>query len=560
SERSIVSMRLTCRWNAGGTAALLAMVLGIAGAAFAAPGDTAASSSTEAGVLDADLPSAPVQIDGRTLFRVWGMSAFPAEDRAAAIVGRIDAFAGNADIPADVITTTEIEGGTAIFAGATRLMTLVDADAALESADRKVLAGIIASSIRDAVIEYRRERSREILVKDMVRAGIATAILAALITLVPWLTRKLETPLERRYQRRIKSLSIQSFQVVRSDQIRKLFHKLIRIVCVTSIFVVSYFYLQYVLGLLPWTRGVSNQLLSYVVNPLRHMGSGMAAALPDLIILAIIVFVTRYLLTLTQSFFRAIGRGDIAFSGFDRDLADPTYKLVRLGAIIFAVVVAYPYVPGSGTEAFKGVSIFIGILFSLGSSSAISNFIAGYLITYRRAFKVGDRVKIGNTIGDVTASRMQVTHLKTVKNEEVIIPNSTILNTEVVNYSALARDEGLILHTTVGIGYETPWRQVEAMLLLAAERTPGLGRETPPFVLQKALRDFAVTYEINVYCKNAQTMQEVYTALHRNMLDVFNEYGVQIMTPAYVGDPEQPKVVPKDRWFSTPAKREDSKK
>jgi small-conductance mechanosensitive channel len=222
----------------------------------------------------------------------------------------------------------------------------------------------------------------------------------------------------------------------------------------------------------------------------------------------------------------------------------------------FAIVVGYPYIPGSDSAAFKGLSLFFGVVFSLGSSSAIANTIAGYSLTYRRAFRVGDRVKIGDVFGDVTEIRLQVTHVRTPKNEEVVVPNSTILNQEVTNYSALARTRGLILHTTVGIGYETPWRQVEAMLLLAAERTPGVLRDPKPFVLQKSLGDFAVSYEINVYSDDAQAMMPLYTALHRQILDVFNEYGVQIMTPAYEGDPEQPKVVPRDQWHLAPARTE----
>ncbi|MGH7335326.1 MAG: mechanosensitive ion channel family protein, partial [Candidatus Rokuibacteriota bacterium] len=176
----------------------------------------------------------------------------------------------------------------------------------------------------------------------------------------------------------------------------------------------------------------------------------------------------------------------------------------------------------------------------MGSSSAISNVIAGYTMTYRRTFKVGDRVKIGDVIGDVIEMRLQVTHVRSLKNEEVIVPNSLILNSQVVNYTSLARTQGLILHTTVGIGYETPWRQVEAMLLAAAERTPGLLQDPRPFVLQTSLGDFAVNYELNVYCGDPQLMMPLYTAVHRNVLDVFNEYGVQIMTPSYEADPEQP--------------------
>jgi small-conductance mechanosensitive channel len=205
------------------------------------------------------------------------------------------------------------------------------------------------------------------------------------------------------------------------------------------------------------------------------------------------------------------------------------------------VVVAYPYIPGSRSAAFQGVSIFIGVIFSLGSSSLIANLIAGYSMTYRRAFRVGDRIQVGDVTGDVMESGLMVTRIRTVKNEEVVVPNSTILSNHIVNYSTLAKQEGLILYTTVGIGYETPWRQVEAMLIMAAERTPGLRKEPPPFVRQTNLGDFCVTYEINAHCDDPQAMARLYTDLHRNILDVFNEYGVQIMTPAYESDPEQPR-------------------
>jgi small-conductance mechanosensitive channel len=224
--------------------------------------------------------------------------------------------------------------------------------------------------------------------------------------------------------------------------------------------------------------------------------------------------------------------------------------------VVFALVVAYPYIPGAESPAFRGLSIFFGILVSLGSSSTISNIIAGYTLTYRRAFKVGDRVRIDDVTGDVVEVRLLVTHLHTVKNEEVIVPNSKILSSDVVNYSSLARTRGLILHTTVGIGYETPWRQVAAMLCMAADRTTGLLKDPEPFVRQKALGDFAVTYELNAYCGSAQAMNALYSDMHRNILDVFNEYGVQIMTPAYEGDPAEPKVVPKERWYTLPAEEQ----
>jgi small-conductance mechanosensitive channel len=258
-------------------------------------------------------------------------------------------------------------------------------------------------------------------------------------------------------------------------------------------------------------------------------------------------------LRLIRLFFDAIERGTVAPHNFDKDWASPTYRLVRIGVVAFAAVIAYPYIPGSNSEAFKGISVFLGVMLSIGSSAFISNTVAGYSLTYRRAFKVGDRVKINDVIGDITEMRLQVTHIRSLKNEEVIVPNSMILNSEVVNYSTAARRGGVILHTTVGIGYETPWRQVEAMLMLAAERTAGILQEPRPFVLQKSLGDFCVIYELNAYCNDAGAMSGLHAALHRNILDVFNEHGVQIMTPAYEADPEQPKIVPKEQWYMAPA-------
>jgi small-conductance mechanosensitive channel len=295
------------------------------------------------------------------------------------------------------------------------------------------------------------------------------------------------------------------------------------------------------------------QLVAITLDPLRTMGSGFIAAVPNLVFIVILAFLLHYGLRLMRLFFEAIEHGSVRFSGFEPYWAVPTFRMARVIVLAFAAVVAYPYIPGSDSGAFKGVSLFLGVILSLGSSSAVANVIAGYSLTYRRAFKVGQRIRIGEDIGDVVEIRLQVTHLRSLKNEEIIIPNSNILNSHVVNYSSLAERQGLILHTTVGIGYETPWRQVEAMLIQAADRTPGLKRDPAPFVLHQALADFAVTYELNVYTDQPLQQAKLYTALHRNILDIFNEYGVQIMTPAYEGDPEEAKIVPKEKWFELPA-------
>jgi small-conductance mechanosensitive channel len=514
----------------------------------------AEESQTREADSEADLPSAPVVIDGAVLFRVRGTSVFPADKRAAAIASRIRALAADRTVPADAVHAVETEIGSAIEAGGHRVMMVVEADARYESLSRKVLTEALVRTVREAVTSYRQARSRDALIRTAVYSGVATLVLAALVALVIWLSRRAQRALEATYRQRVQSVGIQSFQIVRAEQIWVALRRALLGARTLVILVLAFVYLQYVLGLLPWARGASSRLLQYILDPLATMGWGVVNALPDLLFLVILFVVTRYLLKLVHLFFAAVGRGEVALSGFEREWADPTYKLLRVAIVALALVVAYPYIPGSGSDAFKGISIFIGIVFSLGSSSTIANIIAGYTMTYRRAFRMGDRVKIGDIVGDVTEMRLQVTHLRTIKNEEVIIPNSSILTNEVVNYSSLAHRLGLILHTRVGIGYETPWRQVEAMLLIAAERTPGIMREPKPFVRQLSLGDFAVTYEVNVYCDNPQAMSQIYTALHRNILDVFNEHGIQIMTPAYEGDPESPKVVPKDQWFTAPAK------
>jgi small-conductance mechanosensitive channel len=276
--------------------------------------------------------------------------------------------------------------------------------------------------------------------------------------------------------------------------------------------------------------------------------------IPDIVFLAVLILITRYVLKLVRLFFDSVGSGTVKLQQFDAEWAVPTYRLVRFLIIAFALVVAYPYIPGSGTDAFKGISVFIGVVFSLGSGSLMGNLIAGYSMTYRRAFKVGDWIKVGEHVGQVLEMRMLATHLRTAKNEKVILPSSLIVGSEVVNFNALAHERGLILHTTVGVGYEVPWRQVEAMLLEAAARTSGLLPDRAPFVLQLSLDTFNVVYEINVYCSTPEGMRLRYTELHRNILDVFNEYGVQIMTPAYEGDPFDRKVVPRDQWYAPPAR------
>jgi small-conductance mechanosensitive channel len=521
-------------------------------AALAAHGPLQAQQARAVAVED-DIATAPVEIDGVLLFRMRGVSSFPAEVRAGLVKNRIVAAAGDPAVSIESLSIVETGGVLGIVAGGRPLMTIVDADASLEQVRPAELAGAHLARVRQAIVDYRAARSPVALRRAAVNTLVATLVVAVGVGLLLWFWRRLDALLMGRLQARIHTVGIQSFEVMRADRIRAALSSGLVGIRTVILLATALLYLGYVLAEWPWTRGLSRDLVGFALRPLEVIGRGVVTNIPSLVFLAVLFFVIRMVLRLVRLFFEAVERGTVRLAGFDADWAPPTYKIVRVAIVAFGLIVAYPYIPGSESEAFKGVSLFIGIVFSLGSSSAISNIIAGYMMTYRRAFRVGDRVKIGDAVGDVLETRLQVTHLRSFKNEEIVIPNSQILAGEVLNYSSLVRDHGLILHTEVGIGYETPWRQVEAMLLAAAERTPGLVRDPAAFVLVKRLGDFAVTYELNVYTTDVKAMNATYTILHRNILDVFNEYGIQIMTPAYEGDPAEPKVVPPKDWYAAPA-------
>ena len=502
---------------------------------------------------DDGVATAPVEVDGVELFRLRGVSSFPAETRAQVTHDAIVAAASDPSVAVDSVRVVESSDRILVAAGNRPLVTVVDADAALEQVGRLELAHAHMRRIQQAVADYRDARTPAALRRSAVATLVATIVFAIFAALIVWLWRRLNALLTRRLQARIQSVGIQSFEVMRADRIWAAVRGFLGGVRTLVLLAGTLVYVGYVLARWPWTHGLSRNIAEFALHPLEIISNGIVANIPSLVFLIVLFYATRLTLRLIRLFFEAVERGTVTLSRFEPEWAPPTYKIIRIAVVAFAIIVAYPYIPGSESEAFKGVSIFIGIVFSLGSSTAISNIIAGYMMTYRRAFKVGDRVKIGDTIGDVIETRLQVTHLRSFKNEEIVIPNSQILSADVMNFSTLARQQGLILHTEVGIGYETPWRQVEAMLINAAERTPGVDREPRPFVLVRKLGDFAVTYEINAYTRDVKSMNATYTSLHRNILDVFNEYGVQIMTPAYEGDPPEPKVVAQKDWYTAPA-------
>ena len=500
---------------------------------------------------EVDYSRAYVNLDGYNLFTVRGNSSTSAEDRAKVISERIELIAMNHALsPESIMVKPNPSDYDEILLNDVIILRVFDSDASKEGISRSTFSFGARVRIIKAIYDYRYERSYDAILKNMIYSAGAIAICFILLFIIRFIMKKISLLIENRLKTKFESLETKSFQLIRSNQILVTISGLTKslkfFIMVAVIFITS----QYILGLFPWTRFISVTLVQIFIKPFGEFGLALLNFIPSLAFLIVIFFITKYVLKLFKLLFFGLKQGSITISGFDPDWAVTTYKIVRLLVIAFAVIVAYPYIPGSDSEAFKGVSLFLGVLISLGSSSVIGNLIAGYTMTYRKTFKVGDVVQIDNNTGQVSEIKLFVTRLLTAKNEEIIIPNSIILSTQVINYSTLANDKGLILHTTVGIGYETPWRQVEGMLLFAAERTEELLKDPKPFVLQKSLGDFAINYELNVYTSNPSGRLRTYTALHQNILDVFNENNVQIMTPAYEGDPEQPKLVPKKDWFA----------
>jgi len=519
---------------------------------------SAAAQDVNQAARPASLQTAPVIIDGSVLFRLRGVSAFTAEDRAQDVTQRIKDAARNPAVTRETIVVKALADWSEIRAADMLVVSIFDLEAQLEGVDRSLLAEAVLHQVRDAVDRYRSDRSPKSLTTDAAYALAATIAFALALVLLLAFMRSFNRFAAARHQKYIAPLEAKSSRILRADQIWRLLHAVLRGFWILAGVILFYAYLNFLLSLFPWTRAFSDGLSDLVGDRVLTAGVAILEAIPDLILVLILIVITRYLLRLTRLFFDAIRDGHLTVGRFLPEWADPTYRIARLVIVAFAFVIAYPYLPGSGTAAFHGVSIFLGVLLSLGSSSFISNVIAGHTLTYRRAFRVGDVVKIQDTVGEVIETGLLVTRMRTKRNEIVVVPNSLILANQILNYSELAREHGVVLHTTVGIGYEVPWRQTEEILLMAAQRTAGIAGAPAPFVHQVELGDFCVTYELNVHCRDARTMMSVRSDLHRNILDLFNEYGIQIMTPAYEGDPETAKIVPRDRWFAAPARPDDA--
>jgi small-conductance mechanosensitive channel len=391
------------------------------------------------------------------------------------------------------------------------------------------------------------------VIDDPERREIAYGALVALLAIVAlvyvfWATRRL---LESSYRRldnwrgtRIPALRIQSYEVLSADRITDALKALVRLFRVVALIIVFYITVPVVLSLFPWTREWVDYLRPYLMAPVYQLLWGLIAFLPNLLSIIVIVVLTRYVLRFLRTVSTEIKKGGIVFPGFHAEWADPTSKLLSFIVIVFAVVLISPYLPGFGSPAFQGISIFLGVLLSLGSTAAVANIVAGTALTYMRPFKIGDRVQIADAVGDVIEKTLLVTRVRTIKNVEITIPNALVLGNQIINFSAMATHPGLILHTKVTIGYDAPWRRVHELLIGAGTTTRFVTAEPPPFVLQTSLDDFSISYELNVYTKEPSRSLEILSELHEKIQDRFNEAGIEIMSPRFsaLRDGNQPTL------------------
>ncbi|MBK6487476.1 MAG: mechanosensitive ion channel [Gemmatimonadetes bacterium] len=496
------------------------------------PVGAAAQAQTEESLTQAR--ASVVRFRGQDLFEVRApMGKLTPPERARAIEERLGIVASGSADALDAIQVIERERTSDLLAGEQLVLSVTDVDAAPLGRTRQQLAA-------DYAVEFERVMRKEFSGRSL--RGVTTAlVLTAVATLLFVIAWRALSGFFRRIARlvrswegtRITAVHIKGVEFVSATRMTLLAARAVEMLRWLLILIAAVIFLETVLGFFPWTRAAAVEFRAYLWSALSKVVSATVQYLPNLVYITLIVVVVRVVLQGVALVFESLKKGDLSLGGFHSEWAEPTSKIVRILIIAFSVVLVFPYLPGANSPAFQGVSIFLGVLVSFGSTSAVSNVVAGIVMTYMIPFRHGDRVKVGDTVGDIVEMNLLVVRVRTIKNVDVTIPNAAVLGGHIINYSARARDEGLILHSTVTIGYDVPWRTVHQLLTTAASQTTGIAATPPPFVLQTSLDDFYVSYQINAYTDQANRMAALYGELHQNIQDGFAVAGVEIMSPHY---------------------------
>lgn len=489
------------------------------------------SIDAESRVADA---AVPVRFRGRVLFEVAApIGELSPGQRAAAIESRLLAITRSPTFdPADV-RIIERRGSTELVVGDALVRVVSDADAAGTGRTRRQLAADHGVQVRNALAGELAARSTAALLRGALLAVLATVLFAAAIAGLRRIMRWIRARITRKARdwrsdgRQVRRALLTGASIARTARSAATF---VGWLVGLGLF---YAYLQFTMSLFPWTRGIAEAMLDAVTSAFSRTGTALVDYLPSLLNIVVIVVIARLALKMLRTVFLQVAEERIDVTGFYPEWAMPTYSLLRFLVVAISAVMVFPYLPGSGSEGFRGVSVFLGLLLSLGAASAIANVIAGVVVTYMRPFRVGDRVRIADAVGDVTGKDLFVVRLRTVKNVDITIPNALVLANHIVNFSSSADSRGLVLHTTVTIGYDVPWRTVHELLVQAARRVEGILGNPAPFVLQTSLGDFAVSYELNAFTADPHQMAVIYSRLHEEIQNAFNAAGVEIMSPHF---------------------------
>ncbi len=479
-------------------------------------------------------PAKPLQKEmvlfhGEELFEVSEVYSISAKQRSRTVTRRLKRFANSPTFRSDalyMIDNKEINA-TIIFSGEQFITAVWSQDALNEEDTRVEIAERWMEKISWIIDKYREDHTIESIVSSIIYALVATALFIVLVMLIRKFCNWQMTFWERRLVGRKLLGVVESESVVTFN---KVLTKYVRFALLIWLFIV---YLNFVLSFFPWTFNISAQLYGMLSTPFVRGYEAFIGYLPNIFTLSFILGMTYLILKFVHGIFLKIEQGQIRIEGFYPDWAPQTYMLVRLVLITFAGVAAFPYLPGSGSPAFKGISLFVGVLLSLGSTSAVSNIFAGLVMTYMRPFSAGDYVEVNGVKGVVLDRRTFSMRIKTPKNVIVTLPNSQVAGNHIINYSRRARKEGGFLHTSVTIGYDVPWRLIHDLLINAAMETEGVKHDPEPFVLQSSLEDFYVKYELNVASETPELWPRIHSTLHQKIQDLFAEADVEIMSPHY---------------------------
>jgi small-conductance mechanosensitive channel len=480
-----------------------------------------------------ETPGSAVELGGKPLFYVRvRFKAMSTEKRAHLFTERIKKLAEDPTFNPQTISVQDSVLSSDIMVGDQVIMPVWAFEAKVEEKPANELARDYADKIRQAIVTYQREHSFQALALAALKTLAALVFVFLLFLVLLRVVRQIIRALWA--TQGIHTIKIGNFEFFTAERIKAILVGAVKIFRLLMAFFLFYVLLHLGLSFFPWTHKYAVKLYESLSGALEVIGGAIWDQIPSLSFLIVLLLIARYALKSLRFIFEQVEAGKITLPGVDAEVAPITYKIVRILVIAFVAVIAYPFIPGSNSAAFKGISIFLGVLFSLGSSSAVSNLIAGVSLTYTRAFRVGDVIKVGDAMGVVLERKLYVTRIKTFKNKIITIPNGNILTQHVTNLSHEAREgDGLILHTSITIGYDAPWETIHSLLIDAALATQHILKSPLPFVLQTGLNDFYVTYELNGYTASPEIMPRIYGELHQNIQNRFNEAGVEIMSPHY---------------------------